>query len=105
LAEVLGNVLDNAARHAASRVRIAASRERSGASIIVEDDGAGIPPAAQASATQRGVRFDKRTEGTGLGLAIVGDVLDTYDWRLVLGKSEALGGLKVTLAPTSQDHN
>ncbi len=100
LAEVLGNVLDNAARHAASRVRIVACRECSGTSIIVEDDGAGIPPAAQASATQRGVRFDERTEGTGLGLAIVQDVLDTYDWRLLLGKSEALGGLKVTLAPT-----
>jgi signal transduction histidine kinase len=96
LAEVLGNVLDNAARHAAARVRIAAGD----AAIVIEDDGPGIAPAARASAVERGIRVDERTEGTGLGLAIVQDVLEVYGWRLALGKSEALGGLQVTLAPT-----
>jgi signal transduction histidine kinase len=67
--------------------------------IVIEDDGPGIPLGAEASAIQRGVRFDERLTGSGLGLAIVGDVLDSYDWALVLGKSEALGGLKVMLAP------
>ena len=105
LAEVLGNVLDNAAQHAASRIRIIASKELSGASIFIEDDGAGIPPGAQANAMERGVRLDERPDGSGLGLAIVRDILDTYDWRLVLGKSAALGGLKVMLAPNSQDHH
>jgi signal transduction histidine kinase len=105
LAEVLGNVLDNAAQHAASRVRIVASQEHTGASIAVEDDGPGIPLGAEASAMQRGVRLDERAEGSGLGLAIVRDILDTYDWRLVLGKSAAFGGLKVMLAPNRQDHH
>jgi signal transduction histidine kinase len=95
LAEVLGNVLDNAARHAAARVRIAAGD----AAIVIEDDGPGIASAARASAVERGIRVDERTEGTGLGLAIVQDVLEVYGWRLALGKSEALGGLQVTLAP------
>ncbi|MEJ2435225.1 MAG: HAMP domain-containing sensor histidine kinase, partial [Pseudolabrys sp.] len=44
LAEVLGNVLDNAARQATGRVRIGAE----GAAVVVEDDGPGIAPAVQA---------------------------------------------------------
>jgi signal transduction histidine kinase len=102
LAEVLGNVLDNAARHAAARVRIAARVEPRGAAIVIEDDGPGIAPAAQASAVERGIRLDERAEGTGLGLAIVQDVLETYGWQLALDKSQELGGLQVTLAPDAQ---
>ncbi len=101
LTEALGNVLDNAARHAKSRVRIAARVEPSGAAIVVEDDGEGIAPAAHRNAIERGVRLDERVEGTGLGLAIVRDVLEAYGWRLALDKSEALGGLKVTMAPAT----
>jgi len=100
LAEVLGNVLDNAARHALARVRINARPVPGGAAIVIEDDGKGIAPAAQASVVERGIRLDERAEGAGLGLAIVQEVLEAYGWRLALGKSEALGGLKATLAPT-----
>ena len=101
LAEVLGNILDNAARHAVSRVCITAGRQPSGPSIVIEDDGQGIAPAAQSSALERGVRLDQRGEGAGLGLAIVQDVLDAYGWRLALGTSDRLGGLKVIIAPAS----
>ena len=95
LAEVLGNLLENAARHAARRVRISASSE---ASIIIEDDGAGIAPAQRPRVLERGTRLDERGEGAGLGLAIVQDVLNAYGWRLDLAESD-LGGLKVTIAP------
>lgn len=101
LAEVLGNVLDNAAHHATARVRIAAARKTSNVEIIVEDDGQGIAPEARARAIERGTRLDERAEGTGLGLAIVLDLLDAYGWQLTLGKSEELGGLQVTLTPAS----
>jgi len=99
LAEVLGNLLDNAARHAASRVRVSASEDPAGLSISIEDDGPGIAPDARAKVVERGVRLDEREEGAGLGLAIVQDVLDAYGWRLTLATSDALGGLKVTIAP------
>ncbi len=99
LAEVLGNVLDNAARHASARVRISARSVPEGAVIVIEDDGEGIAPPARASVVERGMRLDERAEGAGLGLAIVQDVLEAYGWRLTLGKSETLGGLEVTLAP------
>lgn len=97
LAEVLGNVLENAARHASKRVRITAEGV-SDVSIITEDDGVGIVPAERPRVLERGVRLDKRGEGAGLGLSIAQDVLKTYHWKLDLDKSE-LGGLKVTVAP------
>jgi signal transduction histidine kinase len=96
LAEVLGNLLENAARHAAGRVRI--TTEAAGPTIVVEDDGKGISPGQLSSVLGRGVRLDERGEGAGLGLAIVQDVLEAYDWQVDLAGSD-LGGLKATIAP------
>ncbi|MFB6449454.1 sensor histidine kinase [Bradyrhizobium tunisiense] len=96
LAEVLGNLLENAARHARSRVRI--SSDAAKPAITVENDGPGIAPAERSRVLERGVRLDERGEGAGLGLAIVQDVLSAYGWQLVLADSE-LGGLKAIVAP------
>jgi signal transduction histidine kinase len=98
LAEVLGNLLDNASRHAASRVRVTVHPCPTGASIAIEDDGKGIAPAARSKVLERGARLDQRGEGAGLGLAIVLDVLDAYGWRIVLDESD-LGGLRAVIAP------
>jgi signal transduction histidine kinase len=95
LAEVLGNLLENAARHARSRVRVTVL---SGGSIAVEDDGSGISPEDRASVLKRGARLDER--GAGLGLAIVVDVLGAYGWGLDLGTSD-LGGLKAAIGPAA----
>ncbi|HEY0330393.1 MAG TPA: HAMP domain-containing sensor histidine kinase [Rhodopseudomonas sp.] len=99
LAEVLGNLLDNATRHARSKVRIGAAQGAGGRpGVAIEDDGVGIAPAARAAALERGIRLDQRGEGSGLGLAIVQDVLEAYDWTLSLEVSE-LGGLKASCRP------
>lgn len=95
LAEVMGNLLENATRHAKSRVRIATSTSPEGMIITVEDDGPGIAKELRSAALARGARLDERAEGTGLGLAIVQDVLDAYGWILQLDDSE-FGGLKVS---------
>jgi signal transduction histidine kinase len=100
LAEVLGNLLENATRHAASCVRVTASPGPTGVSIVIEDDGRGITPLARSKVLERGVRLDQRGDGTGLGLAIVQDLLDAYGWQLDLASSE-IGGLKATIAPRS----
>ncbi len=97
LAEVLGNLLENAARHATGRVRIGA--DGASPAITVEDDGPGIAPAERARMLERGARLDRRGDGAGLGLAIVQDVLGAYGWRLDLAASD-LGGLKATIAPS-----
>ncbi|WP_022722900.1 sensor histidine kinase [Rhodopseudomonas sp. B29] len=95
LAEVLGNLLDNATRHARSRVRISAGYAAEGLCVAVEDDGDGLGDELCQSVLARGIRLDQRGEGAGLGLAIVQDVLDAYGWRLELSRSD-LGGLKAT---------
>lgn len=99
LAEVLGNLLENAARHAVARVRITADAA-GGPSIVIEDDGAGIAPDQMRHVLARGARLDERGEGAGLGLAIVQDLLNAYGWRLDLANSE-LGGLKATISPAT----
>lgn len=101
LAEIMGNIMENATRHAKSMVRIAAPPSAAGIAIDVEDDGPGIAPELRSVALARGVRLDERGDRTGLGLAIVQDVLDAYGWSLELGGSQ-LGGLKVTCRAASQ---
>ncbi|MGC2776590.1 MAG: ATP-binding protein, partial [Bradyrhizobium sp.] len=96
LAEVLGNLLENAARHAASTVRIVTTA--SPLVVTVEDDGPGIPAAQIGRVLERGGRLDEQGPGSGLGLAIVQDVLEAYGWRLQIGRS-GLGGAKITIAP------
>ncbi len=102
LAEVLGNLLDNAAKWAAARVRIAATTEAATVTIVVEDDGPGIPETEREAALKRGVRLDQATTGSGLGLAIAGDVLEASGGALRLDES-ALGGLKAIISlPAAQ---
>jgi signal transduction histidine kinase len=80
LTRVLRNVVDNAVRHARSRVHLACgSREPLGAWIRVEDDGPGVPAPDQERVFDRFVRLDEaRTRsdgGSGLGLAIVRELV------------------------------
>ncbi|MCC7045126.1 MAG: HAMP domain-containing histidine kinase [Alphaproteobacteria bacterium] len=97
LAEVLGNLMENAARHARGRVRIRAA-DGARPTLTVEDDGPGVSVADRPRILERGRRLDGRGGDAGLGLAIVQDVLDAYGWRLELGDSP-LGGLAATIAP------
>ena len=70
LTEALGALLENAARHAASRVRVATARAGASVTITVADDGPGIPAPELARLTSRGARLDLGGPGAGLGLAI-----------------------------------
>lgn len=89
LAEVLGNLIENAAGQARTRVRISSSQD---GSVTVEDDGPGIPTAMREAVRQRGKRLDESAGGAGLGLSIVDEVLEAYGRKLRLGVSP-LGGL------------
>ncbi|OXM62660.1 sensor histidine kinase [Amycolatopsis vastitatis] len=78
LRRLIRNLLDNAERHATSRVTVGLSTEDGHAELVVTDDGAGIPPADRERVFARFSRLDAaRTRddgGTGLGLAIVREV-------------------------------
>lgn len=95
LNEILGNLLENAARHARTLVRIGALSSVTQITISVEDDGEGLSDASRAKAVLRGVRLDSRGNGAGLGLAIARDIVVAYGGELELSKSP-LGGLSAS---------
>ena len=94
--EMLGNLMDNAGKWAASCVRISAGGRTGEVVIDIDDDGPGLSEAQLARAARRGQRFDESVEGSGLGLAITADIADTYEGRLELSRSP-LGGLRARL--------
>lgn len=97
LQELLGNLADNAGKHAASRVAIGAERREGGfVEITVADDGPGLPPEAHEVVFEVGQRWDTQQAGSGLGLAITRDLVTLYGGSITLGSS-SLGGLLVTI--------
>ncbi len=94
LYELLGNLLDNAAKYGRHRVRVDVAEDASHCAIVVEDDGDGFPENAE-SLLQRGARADTRQPGQGLGLASVVEVVQAYGGRLLLERSALLGGARV----------
>ncbi|GAB2819121.1 sensor histidine kinase [Comamonas piscis] len=96
LEELLGNLLDNAGKWAASQVRLTVrGNAAQGLVLLVEDDGPGMTDAQMQAAGERGKRFDESVAGTGLGLSIAQHIVQGYDGQLQLRKSEALKGLEV----------
>lgn len=96
LDELLGNLLDNAARHATSRIVVAARREGRSIALTLADDGPGIPEAARAQVLQPGTRLDERGDGHGFGLPIVAELAALYGGAVTLAEN-APHGLSVTL--------
>src|SRR5262249_1248490 len=91
LDEMLGNLLDNACKWAASCVAIETSRERSQIVIVVTDDGPGLDESKRDLVMSRGVRAHAREPGSGLGLSIVADLANLYDGSISLGDTAARG--------------
>jgi signal transduction histidine kinase len=75
LAHLVRNLLDNAARHAASRVAVSVARDGTAAVLLVDDDGPGIPAADRTRIFERFTRLSparaRDDGGAGLGLALV----------------------------------
>jgi signal transduction histidine kinase len=100
LDEMLGNLVENAAKYGNGRVFVTVDPPASGkVNIQIEDDGPGIAKAQRDELFTRGKRLDTTGKpGTGLGLAIVRDVAEIYGGVVLLSESEDLGGLLVTLS-------
>ena len=103
LEEMVGNLVDNACKWAASQVFIEVSvvpPEASGAGprlrIVVDDDGRGLSEAERAQVSRRGQRLDESKPGSGLGLSIVTDLAGLYGGKLALNDAP-IGGLRAEL--------
>jgi signal transduction histidine kinase len=103
LEEMVGNLVDNACKWAASRVFIEVlvdEPNEPGATpmlrIIVDDDGRGLSEHERAQVSRRGQRLDESKPGSGLGLSIVVDLAALYGGSLTLGHAPT-GGLRAEL--------
>jgi signal transduction histidine kinase len=89
--------MDNACKWARRRVRVTVASDGGPLSVLVDDDGPGIPEARREAALTRGGRLDQTVPGSGLGLDIVREIAELYRGSLQLEDSP-LGGLRARLA-------
>jgi two-component system sensor histidine kinase PhoQ len=94
LTEILGNLMDNAYKYCAGRVRVNAESTPERLAITVADDGKGIGDEFAAQLFQRGKRADESVPGQGIGLAVVRETVELYRGSLNVGKSD-LGGAEL----------
>lgn len=92
------NLIGNGVRFG-SKVRVGFVQTERNLRVIVEDNGPGIPEPQRDEALTPFARLDAARDpnkggGVGLGLAITQDIARSHGGRLILSKSEDLGGLK-----------
>jgi len=97
LAQVVQNLVDNAARHAGDAVAVVVREQGGDVEVLVEDDGAGIPEEHRRRVFDRFVRLDEARArdagGSGLGLAIVEEIVTAHGGTVDVSSS-ALGGAR-----------
>ena len=97
LDEMVGNLLDNAWRHAHDRISVTAVVAGPVVSLTIADDGDGLETAAIGEAMMPGRRLDERGDGHGFGLSITRELAELNGGGLTLGRSTELGGLSTIL--------
>ncbi|MBU6497954.1 MAG: two-component sensor histidine kinase [Rhodospirillales bacterium] len=116
LAQVLGNLLDNAIKYGRDegvvRLSVAAAAggrwpARPGVTLAVTDDGPGIPRAHVPRLTERFYRVDqgrsRAAGGTGLGLAIVKHIVNHHRGQLAIDSDAGSGASFTVWLPATAD--
>jgi signal transduction histidine kinase len=105
LRQLVGNLVQNALRHASSQadaIQVSVRHQPPNAVLVVEDDGPGIPPEAWERVFDRFFRVDRARSrtggGTGLGLSIVRHVAEGHGGRAWAGnRGDGLSGARFTV--------
>ena len=97
LAQVVRNLVDNAARHARTTVAVTVRETGDRVELVVEDDGGGIPEEHRQRVFERFVRLDEARArdagGSGLGLAIVKEIVAVHGGTVSVASAQ-LGGAR-----------
>ncbi len=103
LARAIGNVVDNAARHARTTVTLAVGEDGDAAVVSVADDGPGIAPERRDEVFERFSRLDgARTVpagGAGLGLAIAREIVVAHGGTIAVDPAHGPGARLVIALP------
>lgn len=94
------NLVQNAVRHARSKISVAFHELEAGLSVVVDDDGSGIPARFRRSVFEPFYRLDpsrgSELGGSGLGLAIVRRIMTAHGGEASAGENPG-GGARFTL--------
>ncbi len=95
LDRMVRNLIENAVRYATKSVRVSLTEADGMATLVIDDDGPGIPEADRERVLGRFTRLDEARDrehgGSGLGLSIVKEVVDRYGGVLAVGESPVGG--------------
>jgi PAS domain S-box-containing protein len=103
IAQVVANLLNNAAKYtpAGGHIRLSARREGSGAVITVTDSGVGIPEESLATVfdmfSQVGRNLDRSQGGLGIGLSLVRRLVEMHGGTVVAMSAGAGKGSTFTV--------
>tara|TARA_B100001939_G_scaffold312615_1_gene295905 strand:- start:6723 stop:8111 length:1389 start_codon:yes stop_codon:yes gene_type:complete len=84
LEEIVGNLVENAAKWAQEQIEVTVCRKGDRILLQVADDGPGISRSEREAVFARGEKLDENKPGAGLGLSIVRDLVDLYDGSITL---------------------
>ncbi len=105
LERIIGNLVDNACRYAASRVEVKVSTNAPNAVLRVSDDGPGVPVEDRGRIFERFVRLDEARDrvhgGFGLGLAIVADLCRAFGGTVEISEADGGGAVFTMRLPLS----
>ena len=101
LDEILGNLIENAAKYGGGSVFVTIDADPAASRCIIwiEDDGIGIPESERPRIFDRGARLDTGKPGTGLGLAIVRKAVEDHGGRFSLGDAAGGGAAAIIVLP------
>lgn len=107
LARAVRNLVENAVRHAATRVWVATGGDGASGEVWVSDDGSGVPAADAERIFERFVRLDESrtrdTGGTGLGLAVARAIARSFGGDVSLAEPRHGGATFVLRLPAIED--